>query len=256
MRSQEFTGSSIDEAVFHGLMEMGLSIDEVRIEVLQGETKGLFGFGAKLARVRLTQRGDEELAPIKVEQKAPATEPKRPAPYHKSEQPIEKSRPSFDEPESYAYNEALAKEHPGGVFLEGLLKAMGIDATLKAAAVEDGIRIYIESSTKGLLIGRRGETLDAMQYLTSLIVNRNRKQEKFFRVTLDTEGYRSKREQTLMRLASRQAAKARATGSPVHLEPMNPYERRVLHASLQNNPYVKTHSEGEEPNRRVVITPK
>ncbi|HOF95401.1 MAG TPA: RNA-binding cell elongation regulator Jag/EloR [Clostridia bacterium] len=254
MKSGEFTGSSIDEAVFHGLMEMGLSIDEVRIEVLQGETKGLFGLGAKLARVRLTQRLDEELEPITVKDTAKSTEPKA-AP--KKEHIKEKSRQEAQEThKGYDYSEALAKENPAGVFLEGLLKAMGIEANLKAAEVEDGIRIYIESSTKGLLIGRRGETLDAMQYLASLIVNRNRKQEKFFRVTLDTEGYREKREQTLMRLASRQAAKARATGAPVHLEPMNPYESRVLHASLQNNPYVTTHSEGEEPNRRVVITPK
>ena len=112
------------------------------------------------------------------------------------------------------------------------------------------------STTMGMLIGHRGETLDAMQYLTSLAVNRNRKQDGYTRISIDTEGYREKREETLARLARKIANQVKATGRPRTLEPMNPYERRVLHATLQNNPYVATRSEGEEPNRRVVIFPK
>ena len=117
---------------------------------------------------------------------------------------------------------------------------------------EDGLYIHMIGDTLGILIGRRGETLDALQYLTSLQVNKGR--EGYIRVTLDTENYRAKREDSLRRLAMRMANRAQKTGRKVVLEPMNPYERRVLHTALQNHPAVTTHSEGEEPNRRVVIT--
>ena len=116
---------------------------------------------------------------------------------------------------------------------------------------EDGLYIHMIGDTLGILIGRRGETLDALQYLTSLQVNKGR--EGYIRVTLDTENYRAKREDSLRRLAQRMANRAQKTGRKVVLEPMNPYERRVLHTALQNHPAVTTHSEGEEPNRRGVI---
>ena len=116
---------------------------------------------------------------------------------------------------------------------------------------EDNLFIHMVGDTLGILIGRRGETLDALQYLTSLQVNKGR--EGYIRVTLDTENYRAKREDSLRRLAQRMANRAQKTGRKVVLEPMNPYERRVLHTALQNHPAVTTHSEGEEPNRRVVI---
>ena len=116
---------------------------------------------------------------------------------------------------------------------------------------EDGLYIHMIGDTLGILIGRRGDTLDALQYLTSLQVNKGR--EGYIRVTLDTENYRAKREDSLRRLAQRMANRAQKTGRKVVLEPMNPYERRVLHTALQNHPAVTTHSEGEEPNRRVVI---
>ena len=116
---------------------------------------------------------------------------------------------------------------------------------------EDNLYIHMVGDTLGILIGRRGETLDALQYLTSLQVNKGR--DGYIRVTLDTENYRAKREDSLRRLAQRMANRAQKTGRKVVLEPMNPYERRVLHTALQNNDAVTTHSEGEEPNRRVVI---
>ena len=119
---------------------------------------------------------------------------------------------------------------------------------------EDHLTIHMIGDTLGILIGRRGETLDALQYLTSLQVNKGR--DGYIRVTLDTESYRAKREDSLRRLAQRMANRAQKTGRKVVLEPMNPYERRVLHTALQNSPVVTTHSEGEEPNRRVVITLK
>jgi len=120
-----------------------------------------------------------------------------------------------------------------------------------SADAEGHLLAEMTGDTTGILIGRRGETLDALQYLTSLKVNRG--QENYTRVTLDSEHYRAKREEALVRLANRMAGRAVKTGRKVVMEPMNPYERRILHSALQNHTQVTTHSEGEEPNRRVVI---
>ena len=140
-------------------------------------------------------------------------------------------------------------------FLQEITKLMGVNVAVAVKNDEEGnVRVNMEGDTLGILIGRRGETLDALQYLTSLQVNKG--QENYTRVTLDTEGYRAKREEALVRLANRMANRAQKTGRKVSLEPMNPYERRILHSALQDHPAVTTHSEGEEPNRHVVITLK
>ncbi len=139
-------------------------------------------------------------------------------------------------------------------FLKNVTEKMGVQVAIRVTEEADHLSVAMMGDTLGILIGRRGDTLDALQYLVSLQVNKNR--EGYMRVSLDTENYRAKREEALNRLAQRMAARARKTGRKVTLEPMNPYERRVLHSALQNNPYVTTHSEGEEPYRRVVITLK
>ncbi|MCL1965407.1 MAG: protein jag [Firmicutes bacterium] len=140
-------------------------------------------------------------------------------------------------------------------FLLEVTRRMGVDVQVEAKQNEEGhLYVSMYGDTLGILIGRRGETLDALQYLTSLQVNRG--QENYIRVTLDTENYRAKREDALVRLASRMAGRAVKTGRKVSLEPMNPYERRILHSSLQENPDVTTHSEGDEPYRHVVVVPK
>ena len=139
-------------------------------------------------------------------------------------------------------------------FLKKVLKNMDIQAELIIKQDEHSLKINMEGKTMGILIGHRGETLDSLQYLTSLVVNKD--QTKYVRVVLDTENYRKKREETLERLARKLAMKAKKTGRNIVLEPMNPYERRILHATLQDSPFVQTHSEGEEPNRKVVITLK
>lgn len=136
-------------------------------------------------------------------------------------------------------------------YLDKLTKLMGVPVKIYVAEAEGSMSISMMGDTLGILIGRRGDTLDALQYLTSLEVNRDR--DEYVRVSLDTEHYRAKREESLTRLAARMADRAVKTGRKVVLEPMNPYERRVLHTALQNHPAVTTHSEGEEPNRRVVI---
>jgi spoIIIJ-associated protein len=140
-------------------------------------------------------------------------------------------------------------------FLTQVTELMGVKSEVHITTDEEGfLRADLQGDTSGLLIGRRGETLDALQYLTSLKVNRGR--EGYTRVTLDTENYRAKREDTLIRLANRMANRATRTGRRVSLEPMNPYERRIIHYALQGNEQVDTHSEGDEPNRHVVITVK
>ena len=154
--------------------------------------------------------------------------------------------------------EELTDDSPAGIahaFLMELTKLMGVDVSIDMGTDAEGnVFGYINGDTLGILIGRRGETLDAVQYLTSLKVNRGR--EGYTRVTLDTENYRAKREDTLIRLANRMANRALRTGRKVSLEPMNPYERRIIHYALQQTDGVDTHSEGEEPNRHVVITQK
>ena len=139
-------------------------------------------------------------------------------------------------------------------FLSNVTVKMGVQVEIRVADREDALMVQMYGDTLGVLIGRRGETLDALQYLTSLFVNRG--QENYIRVSLDTEHYRAKREEALRKLAMRMANRAKKSGHRVALEPMNPYERRILHSALQNHPYVTTHSEGEEPYRRVIITLK
>lgn len=139
-------------------------------------------------------------------------------------------------------------------FLQGLTERMGVPATIEVSESQEQLRMLLSGENMSILIGRRGETLDALQYLTSLNVNRGR--EDYLRVSLDTENYRAKREEALRKLAVRMANRAKKSGRRVALEPMNPNERRILHSALQNDPEVTTHSEGEEPYRRVIITLK
>lgn len=319
MRTLDATGKSVDEAIFNGLRELAISIDEVEIEIIQQETKGILGIGAKPAIVRLKEREPEEIIiPDYVLNKDKPREPRerrerrdrnerrerRPrreeaaeekavqaetgeavkeaeaAAEETAETECAQEAPRQREPrqrrerrdrrerrprkeeepvlprEEIDYTAEAAEGNAAADFLKGLLKKMGVEAEVLANVSEEGIRLRIDSSSMGILIGHRGETLDAIQYLTSLAINRSRKETGYTRVTIDTEGYRDKREETLTRLARKIASQVKATGRARTLEPMNPYERRVLHATLQNHPYVTTYSEGEEPNRRVVIAPK
>ncbi len=272
MRSMEFSGRNIDEAIFHGLNEMGLTIDEVEVETVQKESKGIFGIGAKNAIVRLTER-EVPVVPNFEAERAAAHErsserPKREGERRERREHADRKprnerakreggerREKQPEVPAIEYSEELAKENDAAIFLSDLLKSMKIEATVEAAETEDGLRLNILSSTDGLLIGRRGETLDAIQYIVSLYMNKDRKENGYRRVSVDTEGYRARREETLRRLARKNAAQVARTGRSVAMEPMNPYERRVLHSALQGFKGVTTHSEGEEPNRRVIITP-
>jgi spoIIIJ-associated protein len=144
--------------------------------------------------------------------------------------------------------ETLAK-----TFLRDVLDNMDIKCEIHINDEKDALRVTLVGPKMGILIGYRGETLDSLQYLLSLVVNKENKDNEYKRVILDTENYRKKREETLIRLANRLAYKVKRYNKSVTLEPMNPYERRVIHAALQNHPFVTTHSEGDEPYRKIVI---
>ncbi|HCW04076.1 MAG TPA: protein jag [Clostridium sp.] len=140
-------------------------------------------------------------------------------------------------------------------FLRDVLNAMGVKAEIKIREEDNVLKINLVGPDMGIIIGYRGETLDSLQYLVSLVVNKEQDAE-YKRVLLDTENYRAKREETLRRLANKTAYKVRKSGRSFRLEPMNPYERRIIHSALQNDQYVETFSEGDEPYRRVVINLK
>ena len=307
MRIKEFTGKTTQEAIDNGLAELGVTIADVHVDVLQEGAKGLFGlFGSKPACVRLTVMEDEReddhglsdllgsfslneqkkksapkpAAPKPAAPKAEAPKPDAPkaepkpekkpeAPKPPRERKPRPARPAREESEKRDFAPMVPAEtfapteppviHPEDTpagraqkFLMDVTDRMGVKVDVYVDdSKADNLSIHMIGDTLGILIGRRGETLDALQYLTSLQVNKGR--EGYIRVTLDTENYRAKREDSLRRLAQRMANRAVKTGRKVVLEPMNPYERRVLHTALQNHPAVTTHSEGEEPNRRVVI---
>lgn len=141
-------------------------------------------------------------------------------------------------------------------FLSDIFSAMDLEVGIDVVHEDDSINIDLSGDNMGIIIGKRGDTLDSLQYLTSLVANKNRDKYAYTRVTLDTEGYREKRVESLKALSERLAAKVGRSGKRYTLEPMNPYERRIIHANLQDNEYVTTFSIGEEPYRKVVIAPK
>lgn len=304
MKEYEVSARTIEEAISQGLEHLGVSISDVKVDVIEEGSKGLFGlFGSRPAKVRLTLTDDDqpvenvahsiladvmsdeepkqqpkaqEKAAAKAEKAEKAEKPAKPAKAKKeaaeeneAEKPAPKPRKPREpkaakapkepvEPKEIVPAEQADRETAAGraqEFLQELTQLMGVNVSVAVATDEEGnVRVNMDGDTLGILIGRRGETLDALQYLTSLRVNRG--QSDYTRVTLDTEGYRAKREEALVRLANRMANRAQKTGRKVSLEPMNPYERRILHSALQDHPSVTTHSEGEEPNRHVVITLK
>ena len=200
-------------------------------------------------RRRHRGHGGSKKNPAAAENAEEKAEPK-PLPPKAPAQPMEKPVVTMIPDEELDPESAAGRAK---AFLQELTHLMGVEVTIGMGTDADGnVFGYMNGDTLGILIGRRGETLDALQYLTSLRVNRG--QENYTRVTLDTENYRAKREDTLIRLANRKANHAVKTGRRVSLEPMNPYERRIVHSALQANEAVETHSEGEEPNRHVVIT--
>ena len=307
MKSIEMTAKTTEDAISAGLQELGVSLSEVKVDILEEGSKGLFGlFGSRPAKVRLTlteedaadevheifanslgEAKEEKQEAPKPEQKAEA--PKKPAaPKPRSEKkpqepkpeiataeapakPVKKAEakkaepkkaePKKAEPKSVREVVPAEKLDPATLagkaqdFLSNVTRLMGVETQVHMNTDEEGfLHADLQGDTSGILIGRRGETLNALQHLTSLYINKGK--SDYTRVTLDTENYRARREDTLIRLANRYANRAVKTGRRVSVEPMNPYERRIMHSALQENELVDTHSEGEEPNRHIVITPR
>lgn len=233
MMTVEKTAKSIEEAVKLALDELQTSEDKVTVEVLEQPSKGIFGIiGSRLAKVKVT------VNEVKKEAKKEVTrEPK--------EQNEAKPSVNMD-------GEKVKVQK----FLREVLDAMEVKAEIRSKSVGDSLYINLSGPKMGIIIGRRGQTLDSLQYLASLVVNKERDKEDYIKVVLDTEDYRRKREETLNRLANRLADRVIKSGKKIELEPMNPYERRIIHSALQNYNEITTYSEGEEPYRKVIIAHK
>lgn len=251
MRVIEIEGDTVDQALFKGLEELKLTVDEVEMEVLDYGKKGFMGIGSKPAKIKLTER-EEAVVPDFVLNKDKKTEkPHRERSERKNSRPS-RSEETQDVPQGEYFPEGTVfVENEVTEFLKGLMEHIGVEGEVKATDTENGLLVNIEGNSMGVLIGRRGETLDAVQYLASLVYNKDK--DEYRRVTVDTENYRKKRENTLIRLAKKKAGQAVRTGRKVTLEPMSPFERRIIHYALQDDESVVTFSEGEEPNRHIVI---
>ncbi len=284
MEYSEKWGRDVEEAVNLALADLSLERDQVEIIVLEEPSKGFFGIGSKLAKVRVQKATKETKKPqapqkeevperkeFKEEKKAPAKPveaPQKTSEARTEARPPQENRPK---PQNVEPREAVSAENSANIrirpenlhevteepaldFLKDVTAKMGLELSVKAMANDECLFFDITGKDSGSIIGKRGQTLDSIQYLTSLVVNKD--SNKYTRVIVDAENYRQKREKTLEQLANRLAEKVRRTGKSVRLEPMNPYERKVIHATLQKNPAVTTRSEGEEPYRGVIIEQK
>ena len=238
-----------DAAIAEALSELGMDRDDVSVEILERAKSGFLGIGASPARVRVSYDcPDEEPvkapAPAKSEPKPKAE--KKPAPEKKpAAAPAPAAKPA-DPDEPAVYGEIRA-------FLSGLLERMGVNAEIEIGPRENGgVNVNLTGAAMGAIIGRRGETLDAIQHLTNYVVNKTN--DKHLHISVDAEAYRAKREESLARLAEKMAEKAIKYKRSMALEPMNSYERHVIHTALQNYEGVTTSSTGVEPNRRVVVS--
>ncbi len=232
MMMVEKSAKTVEEAVQSALEELKADREKVDIEVLEQPSKGIFGIlGSKHARVRVTLKEEKV-----------------------SEKVVEKKKEKRTEEKEIRITDYALEKEKARKFLREVLEAMDIKAEIRMRDTNEGLYINLSGPKMGVIIGRRGQTLDSLQYLVSLVVNRDKERDNFVKVILDTEDYRRKREETLQRLAKRLAERVQKTGKRVELEPMNPYERRIIHSTLQEFEDITTFSEGEEPYRKVIIS--
>ena len=256
----ESTGKNEEEAIQAALRKLGLDRDEVSVEVLERSKSGFLGIGSSPAKVKVTYEVPDAPAPAPVKE----PEPRREAPVSRQ---MESAASTPTAPKAVEETPAAPEREAGASsvdtpagdrteairdFLTGLMAHMEVEASPRIAIGEDGsYKVELVGEHLGALIGRRGETLDAIQQLTSYAVNRG--QSKRVRIHVDAEGYRAKREESPQRLARKVAGKVVKYRRNVMLEPMNAYERHVIHTALQDYPDVTTYSTGTEPNRRTVV---
>ena len=247
----EVKAKTIDDAITDALVQLGITSDQLDYEVIEKGSAGILGLGRKDAVIKARKKVavPEKKAESVVEKKAEA------APASKkeeaSETKVEKTSSKAPVNIDFSALEANVKD-----FLTQVFAAMQLEVEILTKVDEENkvIDVEFKGPEMGMLIGKRGQTLDSLQYLTNLAVNKQ--SDSYIKVKLDTEDYRKRRKETLENLAKNIAYKVKRTKRPVSLEPMNPFERRVIHSALQNDKYVSTHSEGEEPYRHVVVTLK
>ena len=248
------SAKTVEEAITEASIQLGLASTEFNYEVIEKGSAGFLGIGAKQAVITAWTKSEEK------KNKKPAKEPvkkeevKETVKEEVKEQVVEEVEAPVvpEKEENLAEVEPQTKE-ACEKFLYDVLKTMDMEVSITSEVDEDGaLSINIEGENMGILIGKRGQTLDSLQYLTNRVANKM--QEGYVRVKLDTENYRARRKETLENLAKNIAHKVKRTKKAVSLEPMNPYERRIIHSALQADKYVSTHSEGDEPYRRVVVT--
>lgn len=282
----EVTGKSVEEAITNACTKLGIPSSKLDYEVIEKGSSGLFGlFNSKPAKIKAREKSEETddsvkeeaKEEVKTETKAEAkTEVKKeakpetkkefkpePKKEVKSEVKTEVKTESEsdvmdefkDEPKSEPFSAEQKEEIKKQInaFLDNMFGAMNmtVNVDITFDDEENSVNIDLSGDNMGVLIGKRGQTLDSIQYLTSLVINKN--SEKYVRIKLDTENYRKRRKETLESLAKNIAYKVKRSRRPVSLEPMNPYERRIIHSALQSDKFVSTRSEGEEPFRHVVV---
>ena len=278
MKVSEKWGTDVDTAVELALQELNASKEEVDIEVLEQPSRGFFGIGSKLALVRVSlndkeEENKQELAEeiqeistedanidgkkvsekkVEAKQKSPSQKKKKKSMKNDRHRDDENqiSEPVIPEIDMTSLND-LEEDNVAFVFLKGLVEEMGIELDIVGKTDGTDLFFLLEGKDSGTVIGKRGATLDAIQYLTSLVVNKGN--GEYIRVVVDAENYRAKREKALEKLAKRLAEKVVRSRRPFKLEPMNPYERKIIHATLQKDPRVTTKSEGQDPYRRIHI---
>lgn len=244
----EKNAKSKEAAIEAALSELGVTADEVDIEILDEGSKGFLGLGARDARVRVTLKNKQPQAEEKV--KIPVQEPQA-----EIDTNVQVNTNTEVSEEKTVVKESLGSpEEDARKFLTDIFAAMNLDVKVDVKLEGECLTVNLDGENMGIVIGKRGDTLDSLQYLTSLVVNQ--RCEDYIKVTIDTENYREKRAQALISLSQRLASKVAKTGRKFTLEPMNPYERRIIHANLQDSETVTTYSVGSEPYRKVVIAPK
>lgn len=276
------SAKTLDDAITEALIQLGVTSDRLEYEVIEKGSAGFLGIGMKQAVIEAWKKEEEPEVTVEDIIKEEFRAEKKPEAPKKKEKPARVKEEAKEEPAAEVKKEtaaepAAAKEEPEEAapvkkevelakvedqtieavsqFINDTLKAMNMEVKTSASIDEDGaLCIDMEGEHMGILIGKRGQTLDALQYLANRVANKH--QDGYVRVKLDTENYRARREETLKHLAKNIAHKVKRNRRPVALEPMNPYERRIIHSALQSDPYVTTHSEGEEPYRKVVVTLK
>jgi spoIIIJ-associated protein len=254
MSNVEAEGNSIDEAIEHALKQLGVTRDKVDVDILANATRGIFGLGGKPARIRATLRtlnlDGARTNQSPVLRAAPVAESAAAAPRHPG-RPTDEPTPA--RPEPVADVDAATLERARGVLAE-LVTLIGVEATVDAVRDGVGPRLLINGDVSGVLIGRRGQTLDALEYIANRIVARE--DDNAGRVIVDSQNYRERRRQSLEELALRLAERVRRRGKTVTLNPMSPRDRRIVHLALQNERALTTRSAGKGYFRKLLIIPK